>query len=93
MDKGQKDWTAKERLPSYKTASSTLFVKADGAVEYVGPFGVLIHVLHLDPGVYPLSKFGKQNQPIPTCQPTVDRLSAVFGYSCQKLDHSVEILC
>ena len=67
--------------------SSILTLKADGAIEHVGPFGVHIHVLHLEPGVDPLPKLGQQKQPIPTCHPAVDRLSAVFGDTCQKFDH------
>ena len=38
--------------------SSILTLKADGAIEHVGPFGVHIHVLHLEPGVDPLPQLG-----------------------------------
>ena len=46
------------KQPSYQAESSILTLKADGAIEHVGPFGVLIHLLHLKPGVDPLPQLG-----------------------------------
>ena len=46
--------------PRESIFSSIRPLKTDGTIEELGPFGVHIHVLHLEPRVDPLPKLGQQ---------------------------------